>query len=100
MHVNPQKIYKTLKVVTGNYSSSSSIFQNIDPQNINSQKYRPSKLLFGKFPGGPLAETLCFQCRVPGFDPFQGIGSHTSQGIPPLLQLRPGTTKLKKKNPD
>ena len=74
-----QKLMMNVKVkalsrvqLSATYSSSSSIFQNIDPQNINSQKYRPSKLLFGKFPGGPVAETLCFQCRVPGLDPLSG----------------------------
>ena len=24
------------------------------------------------FPGGPVARTLCFQCRGPGFDPWSG----------------------------
>ena len=26
----------------------------------------------GDFPGGPVAEALCFQCRGPGFDPWSG----------------------------
>ena len=26
----------------------------------------------GDFPGGPMAKTLCSQCRVPRFDPWSG----------------------------
>ena len=29
------------------------------------------------FPGGPVARTLCFQCRGPGFDPWFREIDHT-----------------------
>ena len=28
--------------------------------------------LCGDFPGGPVAKSLCSQCRWPGFDPWSG----------------------------
>ena len=33
----------------------------------------------GDFPGGPVAETLCFQCKGPRFDPWSG-NYHLSPG--------------------
>ena len=30
------------------------------------------KIMHGGFPGGPVAKTLCSQCRVPGSNPWSG----------------------------
>ena len=38
------------------------------------------------FPGGPVAKTLCSQCKGLGSIPGQGARAH-------MLQLRPGTAK-------
>ena len=38
------------------------------------------------FPGGPVAKTLCSQCKGLGSIPGQGTRAH-------MLQLRPGTAK-------
>ena len=32
----------------------------------------------GGFPGGPVANTLCSQCRGPGFDPWLGNVPHAA----------------------
>ena len=57
------------------------------------------------FPGGPVAKTLCSQLGDPGSIPGQGTRSHMPQLRvcllqlkPHMLQLRPGTTKKKKKS--
>ena len=39
---------------------------------IHGQKARGTKLQEGNFPGGPVAKTLCFQCRGPGFNSWSG----------------------------
>ena len=60
------------------------------------------KLDLGDFPAGPVAKTLCSQCRGPGLIPGQGTRScvphweftcYNDDQRSGLLQLRPGTAK-------
>ena len=48
---------------------------------------------FRGFPCGPVARTLCSQCRGLGSIPSQRIGSHMPKLRVQMLQLRPGTAK-------
>ena len=35
-------------------------------------RYNTQEAMDRDFPGGPVAETICSQCRGPGFDPWSG----------------------------
>ena len=50
---------------------------------------RISKISLRAFPGGPVAKTLCSECRGSGSIPGQGTGSHMLQLRVLMLQLRP-----------
>ena len=45
------------------------------PSNTNKDEIKH----LGDFPGGPVAKTLCSQCRALRFDPGQGTRSHMPQ---------------------
>ena len=53
------------------------------------------KIILGHFPGDPVAETQCFQCRSLGSIPGQETRSHTLQLRVCVEQLKipPVTTK-------
>ena len=42
-------------------------------------RYNTQEAMDRDFPGGPVAETICSQCRGPGFDPWSGTRSHMPQ---------------------
>ena len=73
-------------------------FSCVDKQNswvpyISENRDVNLKVWPGDFPGGPVAKTLCSQCRGPGFDPWSGNQFHMLQLRVLMPQPRLGTAK-------